>query len=130
MTRARRLRRDLSLPEGLLWQRLRRRAGSAKFRRQHPLGPYIIDFYCAAAKLAIEVDGEAHNRGTRPQRDAVRDDYIRARGLDLLHIRADEVLADPDAIAGIIIRTALPLHRPTGGPPPHAPHGEELHGAV
>ena len=130
VTHARRLRRALSLPEGLLWQRLRGRAGGAKFRRQHPFGPYVIDFYCAAAKLAIEVDGEAHDRGRRPEHDKTREHYLRAGGLKVLRISAAEVLADPDAVADSIVRAASPLHRPAGGPPPHAPHGEELHGAV
>lgn len=71
---ARRLRRDLSLPETLLWVRLRRT--KVRFRRQHSVGPYILDFYCAAIKLAIEVDGAAHNLGTRPQRDEGRTEWL------------------------------------------------------
>ena len=63
MTRARALRRSLSLPEVILWQALRgRRLGDARIRRQHPVGPYILDFYCEAARLAVEVDGSGHEQ--------------------------------------------------------------------
>jgi len=58
---ARRFRRELSLPEKLLWVRIRR--SELNFRRQHPIGEYVLDFYCPAAKLAIEVDGAAHDFG-------------------------------------------------------------------
>ena len=56
--RARELRRTMSLPEIVLWQALRKgRLAGLRFRRQHPIGPYIFDFYCPSALLAIEVDG-------------------------------------------------------------------------
>jgi hypothetical protein len=59
---ARKLRRDMSLPEVILWEHLRRGGLSGMhFRRQHPAGPYVLDFYCAASRLAIEVDGAAHD---------------------------------------------------------------------
>ena len=61
--RARQLRRQMSLPEIALWYQLRQRPGGFKFRHQHPAGPYSLDFYCDAALLCIEVDGEAHERG-------------------------------------------------------------------
>jgi very-short-patch-repair endonuclease len=71
---ARSLRRTLSLPEAMLWVRLRGRAsGSPAFRRQHPIGPYVLDFYCAKARLAIEIDGLRHDTGDGPQRDPRRD---------------------------------------------------------
>lgn len=81
-TLAKRLRRTMSLPEVLLWQQLRRRPGELRFRRQHPAGPYVLDFYCDAQKLAIEVDGEAHSRGNRPERDSARDGWLDAGGND------------------------------------------------
>ena len=65
--RAQSLRREMSLPELLLWQALRRHGAGFKWRKQHPAGPYIVDFYCDALKLCIEVDGEAHDRGERPK---------------------------------------------------------------
>ena len=118
---ARRLRRTLSLPEKLLWVRLRR--AEIRFRRQHPLGRYVLDFYRASAKLAIDVDGFSHDTGDRPQRDDVRIEWLKNQGIDVLRIPAKDVLADPDAIAdGLIRLCAEPLHRPAApaGPPPHA----------
>src|SRR5687768_5663341 len=60
---ARKLRRSMSLPEVLLRQELRGARIGTRVRRQHPLGAYVVDFYLAAARLVIEVDGERHNRG-------------------------------------------------------------------
>jgi very-short-patch-repair endonuclease len=58
MALARRLRRNLSPPEVRLWIRLReRKSGTPVFRRQHPIGPYVLDFFCAKARLAVEIDG-------------------------------------------------------------------------
>ncbi len=124
--RPRQLRRTMSLPEVLLWQRLRGRHGVAKFRRQHPIGPYVVDFYCAAAKLAIEIDGEAHLHGTRPDRDDRRAAWLHAHGLALVRVAAIEVLRDVDGVADRLARAALPLHQPAAGPPPHARHGEDF----
>jgi very-short-patch-repair endonuclease len=63
---ARRLRRKLSLPEVLLWSRLRARTPEMPvFRRQHPIGAYVLDIYCAKARLAIEIDGMSHDAAGR-----------------------------------------------------------------
>lgn len=130
LQRARRLRKQMSLPEVLLWRCLRRRALTLKFRKQHPLPPYILDFYCPAARLAVEIDGEIHGRGDQPERDSAKDAFLRGKGLRVLRIPAADVLADPEAIAeAIVASVAVPLHRPAGGPPPHAAHGEVLSGA-
>jgi very-short-patch-repair endonuclease len=68
--RARRLRRKLTVPEARLWSLLRKRfTGQPIFRRQHPIGPYVLDFYCAKAKLAVEIDGIAHDMVDRPHRE-------------------------------------------------------------
>jgi very-short-patch-repair endonuclease len=99
---ARRLRRDLSLPEKLLWVRLRR--AEVRFRRQHPIGPYVLDFYCPAAKLAIEVDGAAHDFGDRPQCDEARTEWLNEQGFMVLRIPAKDVLADPDAVADALLK--------------------------
>ena len=69
---ARRQRANISLPEVLLWNLLRREPEGGKFRRQHPVGVYVLDFYCAEAKVGIEIDGIAHDMGDRPQRDEIR----------------------------------------------------------
>jgi very-short-patch-repair endonuclease len=126
--RARKLRREMSYPEVLLWQRLRGSSAGIKFRRQHPIGPdYTVDFYCAAARLAIEVDGEIHSAAGAPERDARRDAYLRAHGLNVVRIPAIDVLRDADATAEAIVALAsTPLHPPRfrgDGPPP--PSGED-----
>jgi very-short-patch-repair endonuclease len=128
VTKARRLRRNLSLPEGLLWRELRARPDGLKFRRQHPSGAYILDFYCSDARLAIEIDGEGHGMGERPEHDAARDAWFARAGIATLRIPARAVLADLDAVARGIVsacRDRLPLHHPAGGPPPRAKLGEE-----
>jgi very-short-patch-repair endonuclease len=94
---AKTLRRELSLPEVLLWQHLRRKAQGIKVRRQHPIGPYILDFFCPAAKLAIEVDGMVHDTGDHPKRDAERDAWLLRYGIATLRLPAYEILADMDA---------------------------------
>jgi len=118
---ARRLRRAMSLPEVLLWQRLRGSPGGIAFRKQHPIDPYVADFYCSLARLVIEIDGEAHDRGDRPQRDEARAAFMRERGYRLLRIAAAEILKDPDSVAASIVAYAAdPLHHRAqrGGPPP------------
>ena len=75
---AKRLRQQMTPPEIALWLALRRDGAGLRFRRQHPAGQYVLDFYCAPARLAIEVDGEAHARGDRPERDATRDAWLAA----------------------------------------------------
>ena len=128
---ARKLRKDMSLPEVLLWQRLRGNGNGLKFRRQHPVGPYVLDFYCARAKLAIEIDGEAHNRGDRPLRDEMRDAFLIDRGFKVLRIAAADILKDADIAVEAIVAMASPLHHSpaASGPPPHAAHGEDFLGA-
>ena len=103
ITHARQLRRKLSVPEIMLWVRLRQRPGGFKFRRQHPAGRYILDFYCHEAQLAIEVDGMAHDLGDRSQHDAVRDDWLKKQNIRVLRIAASDVSRDPDAVVETII---------------------------
>lgn len=105
---AKRLRREMSLPEVLLWQRLKARPDGLKFRKQHPAGDYVLDFYCHEAKLIVEVDGIAHDMGSHPERDLARDAQFRARGFRILRIPAAEVLADPDGSAQAIALAARP----------------------
>jgi len=67
----------MSLPEVMLWKVLRgREDGKPVFRRQHPMGPYVLDFFCARALICIEIDGASHGFGDRPQADARRDSYL------------------------------------------------------
>ena len=120
----------MSLPEVLLWKVLRRRPEGLKFRHEHPTGDYSLDFYCGDARLAIEVDGEIHGRGERPERDSRRDAWLASNGIATLRVPAVEVLRDLDGVLrGIVAeaRSRLPLHHPAapGGPPPRDKLEEE-----
>jgi very-short-patch-repair endonuclease len=101
--RARELRSRLSPPEVRLWKRLRvRDPDRPPIRRQHPVGPYILDFYCPAVKLAIEVDGWSHNMGD-PDHDASRDAWLATQGIEVMRYSAGDVLREPDEVsAGIV----------------------------
>ena len=128
--RSRALRKAMSLPEILLWQRLRRSGTGHKWRKQHAAGPYSLDFYCDAAKLCVEVDGEAHDRGSRSSTDARRDAWLAEHDIATLRIRAREVLDNLDGVVRFIAGRAharAPLHHPAlpGGPPPRDKLGEE-----
>ena len=101
---ARHQRAEPSLPEAQLWQRLRGHPDGVKIRRQHPVGPYVLDFYCAATRLAFEIDGIAHNMGQRPARDAARDEALRAFGIEVIRIPAADVLRSPMDVAEAIVR--------------------------
>jgi very-short-patch-repair endonuclease len=117
----------MTVPEVMLWQQIRGRKLGVRFRRQHPFGPYITDFFCASASLSVEVDGGAHDHGDRPRQDAERDRFLRENGVDVLRVRASDVLRDIEAVlAAIVARLARPLHQPSAGPPPRAGEEQEL----
>lgn len=101
---ARAQRKAPSLPEGLLWRELRANAGGVKFRRQHPVGRYVLDFYCAAAKCGFEIDGMAHDMGNAAGRDNARDIWLAAQGIRVERIPARAVLRDPARIAEAMVR--------------------------
>ena len=87
----------MTLPEGLLWRALKaRKLDGLHFRKQHPIGPYVLDFYCDSQKLAVEVDGQVHGFGDRPQRDERRDAWLAAKGIRTLRFSAELVLQDVD----------------------------------
>jgi very-short-patch-repair endonuclease len=94
---AKSLRRRLTLPEGLLWRAIKgRKLAGLYFRKQHPIGPYVLDFYCDGMKLAVEVDGQSHGFGDRPERDERRDLWLAEKGIRTLRISAVTVLRDVD----------------------------------
>ena len=108
--RARSLRKTMSPPEVLLWTRLRGRAPDRPtFRRQHPIGSVILDFYCPSARLAVEVDGATHNEDARSERDAARDLWLERQGVDVIRVPASEVYRDVAAVADRIFLRAEAL---------------------
>jgi very-short-patch-repair endonuclease len=111
----------MSMPERLLWQRLRLRPQGFKFRRQHPIGPYVADFCCLQERFVIEVDGSAHDAIDRAKFDDRRIGFLKQNGFRVLRVAATRVLADADEAAqAIVARVASPLHRPADGPPPRS----------
>ncbi len=104
---ARRLRREMTLPEGLLWRELRGQKGGVKIRRQHPVGPFVIDFYCAAAKTGFEIDGQAHNNAARAAHDQQRGIFLADQGIKVVRIAASEVLRDVRQVAESIVAQCL-----------------------
>ena len=96
---ARRLRREATDAEGLLWQRLRdRRFGGFKFRRQAPLPPYILDFYCSQARVAVELDGGQHAETAPALADEARSALLAKKGIRVLRFWNDEALRDPEGV--------------------------------
>ena len=102
--RARALRRDMTLPEGLLWRALRGRSGGLKFRRQHPIGRCIVDFYCPAVRLVVEIDGISHSMGDHPQRDQRRDDWLKSQDMRVVRFAAADVMTDVGSVVTAIVR--------------------------
>ncbi|MEI7037907.1 endonuclease domain-containing protein [Fulvimonas yonginensis] len=116
---ARALRRSCTEAEQALWYRLRGgRLGGLKFRRQHPVPPYVADFYCEACKLVVELDGSRHD----DQTDRERTRFLEAKGLRVLRFWNNEILQQTDAVLEVILRTA---HDRTLTPTP-LPEGEGL----
>ena len=119
VVRARQLRKEMTKPERMLWQRLRQRPGGYKFRRQHPIGPYIADFCCLSERFIVEIDGSAHDNLDRAKFDERRVSFLKENGFRVLRVTAARVLADADGAAeAIVARMATPLHQPAAGPPP------------
>ena len=117
--RAKALRDNLSPPEQLLWSYLRNnQIANLPFRSQHPLGPYIADFYCREARLVIEIDGKTH-QADQLTHDYTRDEWMQSRGIRVLRVQAKEVFAELEAVVRTIrgiaveraeeIRTYKPL---------------------
>lgn len=98
------LRRNQTLAEKTLWQALRKRnLKGHKFRRQHPIGRYIVDFYCHSAKLVVEVDGSIHDILSVKEYDIGREQEIAALGIHVLRFTNDQVLNNLDSVVQEII---------------------------
>jgi very-short-patch-repair endonuclease len=124
VARARTLRHDASDAENLPWRHLRgRQLANLKFRRQHELGPYIVDLVCDEARLIVEADGGQH--AAQIEADARRTAWLEARGYRVLRFWNNEILANPTGVLEVIRRVAL--ERIGDPPPPHPnplPEGE------
>jgi very-short-patch-repair endonuclease len=95
------MRREMSPVERVLWQRLRDRQAEFKFRRQHPIGRYIVDFYCDACRLVVEVDGASHDE--QIEYDTARTAWLTARGYRVIRFTNEDVLHRTDAVLSTIV---------------------------
>lgn len=129
VSRARELRREMSLPEVVLWQALRKGGlAGLRFRRQHPIGPYILDFYCASARLAVEVDGLAHDAAAQLRHDQRRQAWLAQRGVSVLRVGANDVLRDEN-LEGVLLaieHAASPPPARFAPPPPQGGGGARV----
>ena len=103
VARRRRLRADSTTAEALLWRALRRkRLDGRKFRRQHGIGPYVVDFYCPAERLAVELDGEGHAGDAAGTRDAARTAFLERHGVRVLRFENDDVRTNLEGVVEAI----------------------------
>jgi very-short-patch-repair endonuclease len=114
--RAREMRNNPTEPEKRLWRHLSNaQLGGFKFRRQEVIGRAIVDFYCPAAKLCVEVDGETHADRAR---DVRRDAYLSRFGLAVLHVTNHDVMTNKDGVLQVILRALKSADRPHPNPSP------------
>jgi very-short-patch-repair endonuclease len=102
--RARSLRRAMTEPERVLWSLLRRNHLGLHFRRQHPIGPFVLDFYCASARLCVELDGPLH--ADQADADARRTEWLAREDIRVLRFSTAEIEARPAAVLAAIGRAA------------------------
>jgi very-short-patch-repair endonuclease len=96
----------MTRPERTLWALLRRNQLGLHFRRQHPIGPFVLDFYCARAKLCVEIDGPVH--ADQPERDQRRTAWLAGEGIRVLRFTVEAVDGEPAAVLAAIARVAPP----------------------
>ena len=116
--KARRLRQNMT--KVTLWTYIRRRAlDGARFRRQHPVGPYIADFACRQAKLVLEVDGATHSTPEELAYDGRRTKYLEGLGWTVLRVTNSDIYQNMDGVWRTIA-AQLPPPLASRGPPPQA----------
>ena len=130
IARARQLRREATAAERLLWEFLRdRRLLGRKFRRQHPIGPFIADFFCDDARLIIEIDGAVHREPTQQERDRLREEILREHGFAVLRFTNEQIFDHTEQVLREIAAYVTahsyehpsPLSQSLGGDSPHPP---------
>ncbi len=102
---AEQLRDNMTAAEQVLWEAIReKKLGGLRFRAQHPVGQFVLDFYCASCKLAIELDGSVHEN--RAEEDAARTAHLEAYGYRVLRFQNNEVLTDLASVLTRILNAA------------------------
>jgi len=118
---AERLRRDMTVTEKIIWDRVCKNQLGTRIRRQHPIWKFIADFYCHEVKLVIEIDGGIHLRSENKEYDISRDIILKEFQIEILRFTNDEVINDPDLVIEKIKRTIEVLkqkllQKPNQGP--------------
>ncbi len=98
------LRNNPTLPEKILWEKLRMNKSGCKFRRQQPIGAYIVDFVCFYPKIVIELDGGQHNDNKMLEKDFVRDEFLKKEGFRVLRIWNDDIYKNLEGVLEYIKR--------------------------
>lgn len=96
------LRKNSTIPEKRVWEKLRKEQLGFKFRRQHGIGHYIVDFYCPERKLVIEIDGESHFSDEGKEYDYQRDNYLQGVGLKVLRFTNAQITENLDGVLAVI----------------------------
>jgi very-short-patch-repair endonuclease len=111
--RARVLRRDMTDAERQLWTGLKQGSPEGvRFRRQVPIGRYIVDFACLSARLVVEVDGGQHYSDAGLARDAVRDAWLKTEGFQILRVTNRDVLTNLEGVVVAILSGIQPVPPP------------------
>ena len=122
--RARALRRNVTDAESALWQKLRsKQLGDVRFRRQHPIGHYIVDFACVQGRLVIELDGGQHAQGEAPEYDERRTQYLQSEGWRVLRFWNNEVLVNLEGVLEAIHSALQEPQSPSPQPSPASGRG-------
>jgi very-short-patch-repair endonuclease len=96
--RRKELRNNATISEKRLWKFINKKQQEFKFRRQHGIGPYIVDFYLADKKIAIEIDGNVHLNVMRQAYDRKREEYLLSKGIKIIRFSNDEVKNNIDDV--------------------------------
>ena len=126
--RAKILRANSTTPERRFWRlRYPFRTSGYHFRKQAPIGPFVVDFACHHARLAIEVDGDTHYTDTAQRQDARRDAFLRAQGYTVLRFTNQDAMHNADGIYDVVARALAgrPRQPSAGYPLPNPPHKGE-----
>ena len=108
-TNRRSLRKEATPQERILWSRLRDDWVGVKFRRQHSIGDYIVDFYCLEKRLVVELDGSQHFQGSAPEYDQTRTEFLERQGCTVLRFANSDVNANLDGVLTVIYDTVQRL---------------------
>ncbi len=102
--KGRELRKIMTTAEKILWNELRgKKINNLRFRRQHPLAKFVVDFYCHSKRLVIELDGTVHDSNEAKEKDKSRTDALNEMGLKVIRFKNEEVLDDLDRVVRRII---------------------------